>query len=95
MNLTIWLFLKAIDHDDFDLLDKCMLDETPCYPDIDQSSKTYHPRIDCEHGRYLLINESLTYRVHHRTGSQLMWYLGILNVAYVLQFNSNTFSMEF
>jgi hypothetical protein len=80
------------------VLDECMLDNTPCYPDIEQSldryfSKfknrfsmllKYHPRIDCEHGRYLLLNDRLSSHVYHGTGSQLMWYLGVLNVAYVL-----------
>lgn len=81
-----------------DLLDTCMLDDTPCLPDIDQALQrhfiseqkrfpmllTYHPIVDCEHGRYLLMNGVLSARVVHGTGSQLMWYLGVLNVAYAL-----------
>jgi hypothetical protein len=79
-----------------DLLDQCMLDDNPCYPDINQSlnryfnsikSKysmllNYHPIIDCNSGRYLLINDDISSHVYHGTGSQLMWYLGILNIAY-------------
>ncbi|CAF3870734.1 unnamed protein product [Rotaria sp. Silwood1] len=75
-----------------------MLDDTPCFPDIEQAinryfSKlknrysmllTYHPTIDCEHGRYLLLNSALGSRIIHGTGSELMWYLGVLNVAYKL-----------
>ncbi|CAF2376064.1 unnamed protein product [Rotaria sp. Silwood2] len=75
-----------------------MLDDTPCLPDIEQSIDryfgklknkfsmllTYHPTIDCENGRYLLLNNSLAAHVVHGTGSQLMWYLGVLNVAYAL-----------
>ncbi|CAF1084569.1 unnamed protein product [Adineta ricciae] len=45
---------------------------------------TYHPRIDCNYGRYLLINNSKFSRVHDGTGSVLMWYLGLLNIAYKL-----------
>ncbi|CAF0770422.1 unnamed protein product [Adineta steineri] len=81
-----------------DILDRCMLDKSPCLPDIEQSLNryfnkyqkqysmllTYHPKIDCEHGRYLLLNNSLSSRVFHGTGSQLMWYLGVLNIAYKL-----------
>ena len=81
-----------------DLLAECMLDDTPCYPDIQQSLKRYfheieqrysmllkyHPMIDCHHGRYLLINENVSSHVYHGTGSQLMWYLGLLNLAYQL-----------
>jgi hypothetical protein len=108
---TIWLFffLKVISvHPSFsdtfhssaihNMLDDCMLDESPCLPDIDQSINryfgklkrrfsmllTYHPTIDCEHGRYLLLNDSLSSHIVHGTGSQLMWYLGVLNVAYIL-----------
>jgi len=75
-----------------------MLDDTPCFPDIEQALTryfgklqrrfsmllTYHPTIDCEHGRYLLLNDSLSSHVFDGTGSQLMWYLGVLNVAYTL-----------
>ena len=80
------------------LLDPCLLDDTPCLPDIDQAMQrhfasvqkrfsmllTYHPTIDCEHGRYLVMNDLLSARIFHGTGSQLMWYLGVLNVAYAL-----------
>jgi len=80
------------------ILDTCMLSSSPCIPDIDQSLNryfnkmkkdysmllTYHPIIDCEYGRYLLLNDSISSHVYHGTGSQLMWYLGVLNVAYVL-----------
>ncbi|CAF5166104.1 unnamed protein product, partial [Rotaria sp. Silwood1] len=45
---------------------------------------TYHPTIDCEHGRYLLLNSALGSRIIHGTGSELMWYLGVLNVEYKL-----------
>jgi len=75
-----------------------MLSSSPCIPDIDQSLNRYfnkmtkeysmllkyHPIIDCEYGRYLLLNDSISSHVYHGTGSQLMWYLGILNIAYVL-----------
>ncbi|CAF1276663.1 unnamed protein product [Adineta ricciae] len=75
-----------------------MYDVTPCYPDIDQSLDryfkkyknkysmllNYHPKIDCNHGRYLLINNARSSRVYHGTGSILMWYLGVLNIAYQL-----------
>lgn len=80
------------------LLDDCMLDETPCLPDITQSLDryfheiqtrysmllTYHPTIDCNQGRYLLLNNIRGSLIYHGTGSQLMWYLGVLNVAYAL-----------
>lgn len=83
---------------DDDLLDKCMLDDNPCYPDINKSLNryfnliktkysmllTYHPIIDCNSGRYLLINDEISSHMYHGTGSQLMWYLGILNIAYEL-----------
>ncbi|CAF3264422.1 unnamed protein product [Rotaria socialis] len=75
-----------------------MLDDTPCLPDIEQVINryfpelknkfsmllTYHPTIDCEHGRYLLLNNASGSHVFHGTGSKLMWYLGVLNVAYKL-----------
>ncbi|CAF1177947.1 unnamed protein product [Didymodactylos carnosus] len=80
------------------LLAYCMSDSTPCRLDIDKAVDhyfktlknkfsmllTYHPIIDCENGRYLLLNDSLTSHVWHGTGSQLMWYLGIINIAYSL-----------
>ncbi|CAF3759391.1 unnamed protein product [Rotaria sordida] len=82
----------------YDLLGNCMLDDTPCLPDIEQAlnryfSKlkrkfsmllTYHPTIDCEHGRYLLLNNAIGSHTFHGTGSKLMWYLGVLNIAYKL-----------
>ncbi|CAF5195512.1 unnamed protein product, partial [Rotaria magnacalcarata] len=81
-----------------DLLDRCMLTDTPCVPDIERAMNryfsklkrkfsmllTYHPKIDCEHGRYLLLNDSPEAHIIYGAGSQLMWYLGVLNVAYAL-----------
>ncbi|CAF2849523.1 unnamed protein product [Rotaria sp. Silwood2] len=75
-----------------------MLDNTPCLPDIEQALNryfpkiknelsfllTYHPIIDCEHGRYLLINNAPISYPSDGTGSKLFWYLGILNVAHRL-----------
>ncbi|CAF0753158.1 unnamed protein product [Adineta steineri] len=80
------------------IIDECMYDKTPCYSDIDESLNryfkkyqekysmllTYHPKIDCNYGRYLLINNARFSRVHDGTGSVLMWYLGLLNIAYKL-----------
>jgi hypothetical protein len=80
------------------LIDECMLDDTPCVPNINQALNryfypvkkrfpmllTYRPTIDCDHGRYLLINDALSSHIYHGTGSQLMWYLGVLNVAHTL-----------
>ncbi len=111
LNVTIWLFvfltservdcsLSNCSRRSFsdDLLDECMLESTPCHPDIEMALDryfpkvknrfsmllTYHPRIDCDHGRYLLLNDALSSHIYHGTGSQLMWYLGVLNVAYAL-----------
>jgi len=93
------LVSKSFDSSSFDdILDDCMLDKTPCFPDIEQAINRYfskekdqfsmllkyHPRIDCDNGRYLLLNGLLSSHVYHGTGSQLMWYLGVLNIAYAL-----------
>ncbi|UJR19079.1 hypothetical protein I4U23_022210 [Adineta vaga] len=78
------------------ITNQCMYDKSECYSDIDQSLNryfkeykdkysmllTYHPKIDCNSGRYLLINNSKFSRIHDGTGSVLMWYLGLLNLAY-------------
>lgn len=75
-----------------------MMDDSPCFPNIERAIEryfsatkekfptllTYHPKIDCEHGRYLLLNDAPNSHVIHGTGSQLMWYLGVLNVAHLL-----------
>ncbi|CAF0833247.1 unnamed protein product [Rotaria sp. Silwood1] len=45
---------------------------------------TYHPIIDCEHGRYLLINSASDSQTPDGTGSKLYWYLGVLNIAHKL-----------
>ena len=88
-----WSCISTFDN----ILDICMLDDSPCYPDIEQSLNryfnklktqfsmllTYHPKIDCEHGRYLLLNDEPSSHVYDGTGSQLMWYLGVLNIAYI------------
>ena len=95
LNLIYW-YLFIFQEKCLNSIDDCMLDDTPCYPDIKKSLNlyfpneekrfptllTYHPTIDCDHGRYLLITEGS--HTYHGTGSQLMWYLGILNVAYKL-----------
>ncbi|CAF3112612.1 unnamed protein product [Rotaria sp. Silwood2] len=73
-----------------------MLDNTPCFPDIEQTLiryfpklrnkfsmlLKYHPIIDCEHGRYLLLNNAPGSQTSDGTGSRLLWYLGVLNIAY-------------
>ena len=79
--ISIWIFFFFLFFliELNDVLDECMLDDGPCYPDIEQSLNryfneiqnrypmllTYHPMIDCNHGRYLLINENISSHMYH------------------------------